>query len=253
MKGVFPMVLYFTGTGNSRYAARKISEKLGDKLVSINEYIKKGEDGCFTDNRPWVFVAPTYAWQLPKIVEKFIRSSRFSGSREAYFILTCGASVGNAAEKIESLCREKGFTFQGLSAVVMPENYIAMFPVPTKEKARRIIEKANPIIDRLADSIREGRRFPSGKAGLLSRLESGPINGMFYRFQVSAKGFRVTESCVGCGKCAQLCPLNNIHLENEKPVWGSDCTHCMACISACPTQAIEYKKISAGKPRHYLK
>ena len=61
------------------------------------------------------------------------------------------------------------------------------------------------------------------------------------------------NKCVGCGKCAQLCPLNNIHLENGKPMWGDTCTHCMACISACPTQAIEYKKISVGKPRYYLK
>ena len=30
------MVLYFTGTENSRYIARNIAEKLGDELFSIN-------------------------------------------------------------------------------------------------------------------------------------------------------------------------------------------------------------------------
>ena len=58
------------------------------------------------------------------------------------------------------------------------------------------------------------------------------------------------SKCIGCGKCVSLCPLNNIKLENNKPVWNGNCTHCMACISYCPTEAIEYGKKSAKKPRY---
>jgi len=46
--------------------------------------------------------------------------------------------------------------------------------------------------------------------------------------------------------------LNNIHLENGKPVWGKNCTHCMACICYCPKEAIEYGKKSKGKPRYHF-
>ena len=59
-------------------------------------------------------------------------------------------------------------------------------------------------------------------------------------------------ACIGCGKCVELCPLNNIHLENGKPVWGKNCTHCMACICYCPKEAIEYGKKSKGKPRYHF-
>lgn len=48
----------------------------------------------------------------------------------------------------------------------------------------------------------------------------------------------------------RLCPLNNITLEDGKPLWGGNCTHCMACISYCPTEAIEYGRRSVGKPRY---
>ena len=41
-------------------------------------------------------------------------------------------------------------------------------------------------------------------------------------------------------------------LQNGKPVWGQDCTHCMACICYCPTEAIEYGKMSLGKPRYHF-
>ena len=60
------------------------------------------------------------------------------------------------------------------------------------------------------------------------------------------------SACIGCGKCEKLCPLNNITLQNARPVWGSNCTQCMACICYCPTRAIEYGKKSAGKPRYHF-
>ena len=41
-------------------------------------------------------------------------------------------------------------------------------------------------------------------------------------------------------------------LQNGKPVWGQDCTHCMACICCCPAEAIEYGKMCLGKPRYHF-
>lgn len=34
------MILYFSGTGNSRYIAQRIAESLGDELLSMNDRIK---------------------------------------------------------------------------------------------------------------------------------------------------------------------------------------------------------------------
>ena len=37
------MILYFSGTGNSRYVAQRIAEALGDELLSMNDRIKAGD------------------------------------------------------------------------------------------------------------------------------------------------------------------------------------------------------------------
>lgn len=34
------MILYFTGTGNSRYVPRKIAKEINDEVISIKELIK---------------------------------------------------------------------------------------------------------------------------------------------------------------------------------------------------------------------
>ena len=37
------MILYFSGTGNSKYAARRIADALGEPLLSLNDRIKSGD------------------------------------------------------------------------------------------------------------------------------------------------------------------------------------------------------------------
>ena len=83
-------------------------------------------------------------------------------------------------------------------------------------------------------------------------IMSKVLNPIMYSMMISAKGFSATDKCTGCGKCEARCPLNNVKLVNGKPTWGKDCTHCMACIAGCPTEAIEYGKKTQGKPRYYL-
>ena len=89
-------------------------------------------------------------------------------------------------------------------------------------------------------------------AAALDGVKSGPVNRLFYRFQVRAEKFRATENCVGCGKCARLCPLGNIRMEEGRPHWGDRCTHCMACLCGCPTGAIEYGRATKGKERYHF-
>lgn len=57
------MVLYFTGTGNSRYIASRIAEALSEELFSINERIKTIDTSPVTTNERLILVTPTYAWR----------------------------------------------------------------------------------------------------------------------------------------------------------------------------------------------
>ena len=37
------MILYFSGTGNSRHAAQRMADALGDTLLSLNDRIRSGD------------------------------------------------------------------------------------------------------------------------------------------------------------------------------------------------------------------
>lgn len=246
------MIFYFSGTGNSRLTAKQLAGMTEDELVSINQHLKAGKKQIFHSNKPLVFVVPTYAWRIPRVVDQWIRENRFEGSKNVYFVLTCGGGVGGASAYAQKLCADTGLHFQGLAQLLMPENYMALYATPDVAESRVIVEKAMPHIEEFADLINKGKQFPEIAPSLRERLQSGPVNSAFYRFVVHDKGFRVSDACISCGKCAKRCPLNNIGIAGGKPVWHGTCTHCMACIGGCPVRAIEYKN-SKDRNQYYIR
>ena len=244
------MILYFSGTGNSEYAAKRIGREIGDEVIDLFERIRSHDVSQMHSERPWVVVVPTYAWRIPKLVETWLEQTELTGSQKLYFVMTCGGSIGNAGKYLAALCAAKKMHFMGCAAITMPENYIALFTTPDREKALQIIGQAEPVMDQVAQWLKLGEAFPPQKPTVLDKVSSGPVNGLFYAAFVHAKKFYSTDACISCGICAKVCPTENVSLVQGKPVWGTNCTHCMACICRCPTQAIEYGKHSKGLPRY---
>ena len=56
---------------------------------------------------------------------------------------------------------------------------------------------------------------------------------------VKQKGFCITEKCIGCGKCAKLCPQSCIEKGTPYQINHNHCLHCGNCFENCPVQAIE--------------
>ncbi len=244
------MILYYTGTGNSEYVAKKIGEQIEDKVFNLFDKIKTHDYSEIYSDRPFVIVYPTYAWQMPRILKDFIQQTAFAGNKRVYFVTTCGVSMGNMPKYLSEFCNQKGFTYMGCAEVVMPENYIAMFNAPKKDEAVKIVKNADIVIKNTVDVIRHNGTIPEKKVGIVTKLCGGMVNAIFYPAFVSAKKFYATDACTGCGKCTKVCPLNNVSIKDEKPVWGNQCTHCMACICKCPEEAIEYGNKSKGKLRY---
>lgn len=246
------MVLYFTGTGNSRHIASRIAEALSEELFSINERIKTIDTSPVTTNERLILVTPTYAWRIPRIVRDWLLKTDFPAAKQVWFVMDCGSEIGGAAKYNRKLCQVKKLAYMGTTQIVMPENYIAMFGVPQADEARAIVAKAEPDIHRAIAYIAAAPAFPPPRNGPCDRLMSTAVNPVFYPLFVKSSPFTVSNACIGCGQCVRRCPLNNITLKNGKPVWGKDCTHCMACICYCPTEAIEYGKKTLGKPRYHF-
>lgn len=244
------MVLYFSGTGNSRYVAKRIASITDDKTISINQCMKQHDYRPVESDNAFVFVGPVYAGRLPRIMEDYIRHTEFTGTARAYFAVTCAQTPWATEAYVRKLCKEKSFSLVGFQSIVMPQGYLVGGGTQPKAVNETILKKAEPKIIALAQKIRDGQPLPAEQPG--KALMSKVLNPVMYATMIRAKAFTVSDRCTGCGKCAARCPLNNVKLIDGKPSWGKNCTHCMACIAGCPAEAIEYGKKTQGKPRYYL-
>lgn len=244
------MVLYFTGTGNSRFIARKLGDLLGDSIYSIGDDLRNGRTGHFTQESTLVFVVPTYMSRMPPKVEKYIQDSDFLGCGCAYFVFSAAQAIGNAEKYCKRLCDKKNLIYMGTAAVKSPANYVVMYDVLPKSKAEQEMERSIPAMEKLADQMRHH-----------SMIKLDDSFGGHKPFSVlapailkmaSAKDFHVSDACISCGSCERVCPLGNVSLKNGKPAWGAKCTHCMGCISVCPQKAIDYGKKTQDRNRYYL-
>ena len=104
------MILYFSGTGNSRYVAERIAKALGDELLSMNDRIKADDNSPVTSDERLIIVTPTYAWRIPRIVRDWLAKTDVPGAKQVWFVMTCGSEIGNAAKYNCALCREKQLT-----------------------------------------------------------------------------------------------------------------------------------------------
>ena len=139
----------------------------------------------------------------------------------------------------------------GWHTFYMPGSYVAFMENPDIAHGREMNQRARKELDEIIPLIRRDEalpRFPVTGAG---RFMSRAANPFFYQFIIGKPGFHRDSRCVGCGKCAAVCPLNNIAMEDGRPKWGGSCTHCMACVHRCPHQAVEFRKITVGKNRWY--
>ena len=246
------MILYFSGTGNSKYVAKRIADALGDEILNLNDRIKASDTSSVETDERLIIVTPTYAWRIPRVVRDWLRKTELRGAKRSWFVMTCGSEIGNADKYNRELCVEKAISCMDTVQIVMPENYIAMFSAPQADEARQIVAQAEPSIDRAIAAIQANQPFAPTRNKLYDRFMSGPVNPIFYKFCVKADAFTVSDTCIGCGQCAKRCPMNNVTLKDGKPVWGRNCTHCMACICYCPVSAIEYGKKSVGQPRYHF-
>ena len=105
------MVFYYTGTGNSKYAAEKLLAVTGGELISITDCVKEGT----FDFTPAVgelvgFVFPVYCYTVPMTVQNFARKVKINSDRDIYtnstrhffFIILCNNSNNTSEDSFLS-------------------------------------------------------------------------------------------------------------------------------------------------------
>lgn len=237
------MIFYFSGTGNSAWAARQLARLTGDTaydITGLRQLPDLDSDGQIS------FVFPVYAWGAPEIMAEFVKNLPKTQSF-TFGVCTCGGNAGLAMKQFS-----KVYPLRSSYSLVMPNNYIIGSDTDDESEIRQKITDARAELERMAQEI--GQRKPVYRVleGGLAGVKSHLANVGFNKFARSAKPFFAENRCNGCGLCARNCPAHAITLRDGKPVWAAQCFQCLRCINECPEQAIQYGKSTTRRRRYTI-
>ena len=240
------MIFYFTGTGNSLYAAQKLADD-GEKIVSIVDALRsKTFHYTLKEGEKLGFVFPVYFYTVSDPVLELVRHLTVENAGFVYAVIPCGASIGAAGGFLKSELKKRGLELQRLDALVVPDGALIFYDIDAPEKMEQQLAAATKELASIKQAVdrREGNRITGspvlGKVGLAA-----------YHACMSTKAFYADEKCVGCGKCASICPSGAIEMVDGRPAWmKSKCLKCCGCINRCPASAIQYGKKTASRGRY---
>lgn len=258
------MIFYFSGTGNTRWAAEKMAEATAERLFFIPNELPTSCHYELEVGERIGFCFPVHGWQPPHIVREFLRKLTFSTPssdiREhyCYVLITCGDSAGETIEMCNSDLAPKNICIDFAISLIMPESYVCL-PFMYTDKPQREEEKiaqASKDLDTAINIVCSRKRTTFlVKKGPLPWTFSHVIGAYFNAKMITDKKFRVDpDICISCGKCAKVCPTGDIRLAGGMPEWkhNDSCTNCLACYHHCPRHAINYGRITRKRGQYYF-
>ena len=238
------IIFYFTGTGNSLKVSKDIANVLENcEIISMpafsgNSLNKKYERIGF--------VFPVYSFGIPNAVKKFIAETGFPDNNDAYFfaVATHGGVYGDSITMLKKQLLQKGIRLNACFDVKMVATYICMCDMAKNtEKTKK---KVQVKIDWIKESVKN--KTPNKMINsywftwfAIPALKSFPIIDKYYT---------ISDKCSGCGICSKVCPVKNIEMENDRPVFKHNCEQCTSCIMCCPVKALNYKNKTQKRKRY---
>lgn len=240
------MIFYFTGTGNSLYAAKKIGDALGEHLIDITTAMnEKSFNYTLSTDEKIGFVFPVYFYGLPSIVADFISELKIETNQEGglkpyvFGVITCGGGMGGAPKMLEEKLKKQGLPLGAAFELKMTSNYIMMYQATTPDVQKKELTAADEKLVEMIAAISKNKKDEGKRKKAFITKVAYPL----YVHGRKTRLFYADEKCNGCGKCVRVCPVDAIKMQNNNPVWSKkQCTHCSACINRCPQEAIQYGK-----------
>ena len=254
------MIFYFSGTGNTLWAARRISEAIGEQLIPMTSAGPEAQGFELSDDERIGFCFPVHGWRPPALVRDFVRriSVPHPGNRYCWMLCTAGDDIGETVSIFQKDLSPTGLHVSSAFSLAMPETYVGLpfMDVDSLDKEHQKKAQARIDLERHIQIITaRGEGATPQHTSHWPRINSRLLGAAFVKWLVTDKPFRVDpERCLRCGKCAEVCPVGNISGgKRQLPEWlhQGRCLTCFACYHYCPVKAIDYGRRTKNKGQYH--
>ena len=251
MKPQIVSIFYFSGTGNTWWASEHIAEELAKHRFHANAYsieqVTGEETAALIEKSSIIGLGfPIYGSDVPRIFHDFIRTlPKQEVQKPMLGFVTQMAWSGDGINFLEEELISSGYRIRWAIEFNMPNNIaLPIFPLPyssdTKKFKPQLKKCSQKIVDlcvKIANNedYRKHNRWIHAASAWIQR---GPFRLVH---DWGRKFWSVDpDACTSCERCAQICPVENIRMQDGLPIHGGKCVYCMRCFNYCPTLAIHY-------------
>ena len=233
------IMLYFSGTGNSKYIAELFCRHMNAECHSIEE---KLDFKSLTASETVIgFCYPVYGSRVPRILrEAVIRNMEALRGKKLIIFCTQMYFSGDGARAFADIFPRGYVSVIYAEHFLMPNNICNAFVTPLagergiKKYITRAEKKMQIVCDEITNGVIKKRGFNPASRAL------GLMQGVFYPSleKLGMDRVWIDDNCTQCNLCVSVCPMNNFENENGKIMSKHNCTMCYRCINNCPRKAI---------------
>ena len=233
------IMIYFSGTGNSKNVAELFSRKLHTSCYSIEGDVDFSK--LILSEEIIAFCYPIYGSRVPRLMREFVANHMDSLKNKKLIIFCTQMYFSGDGARVFTDMFPNGFPEVIYAEhFLMPNNVCNVFitPLPGKKAIQKYLSKANIKMQNVCDDIANGVIKKRG-FNLVSRA-FGLIQGAFFpRLERWAQGrVRVDNDCNNCQLCVSVCPTHNFEFKDDTVEAKNNCMMCFRCINKCPKKAI---------------
>lgn len=237
------LLLYYTGTFNTRFLTDKLKKRLEAEGWSVTSYEIDPLNNERLDLSVYDIIGlgyPIYGYCAPYAFLRFIRAQKFPRGIRVFIYKNSGETehANDASSKyLMRKLRRDGARARNEYHFLMPYNIHFRFDEKLVKEMLTMDDKLLDIlVYELTNNIGYRQRYklwPRLVSAVVSRPQyiGGDINSFLYKVDM--------DKCIGCDLCIRRCPTQNIYRDSRGTIrFHHHCLMCMRCSLYCPKDAI---------------
>lgn len=244
------VIIYFTGTGNTKFLASLIKAQLENQNHFIVDLFSIDSSSTLIDLKPYdyiIFSYPIYAFNAPIIFDKYVKKLYLPKNKTYIIAKQSGEPLSlndsSSYYLIKRIKKSKNVLFNEYH-FLLPYNIHFRYE---DDFIKELLRYDNKLLDIMSYEIKNNisRKVKYNPLYALNTFVfkiqrlGGPVNSYFYKVDYS--------KCIHCNRCLNNCPTKSIKLVNEKYKFKNSCIMCMRCSFNCPTNAIHIGFLESWK------
>lgn len=236
--------MYFSPTGGTEKAVRTTAQVVAEKLnlpLEIYDFtLPQGreKDAVFGEGDLVVCGTPVIAGRVPNVLLPYLTEKVKGNGAYAVPVVSFGnRNYDDALIELRNILEQDGLS-DGCRRCFCERAFLFQNPCGRQTRCKGFGKHAG-IWRKIAEKLTSGWEYtaPAYVKGC------DPIRPYFKpqdrhgaHIDIRKVKPKVSDACVGCGHCAEVCPMGSISRENIREYIGI-CIKCCACVKKCPVGA----------------